>query len=357
MNKRVIRLILILIVAGGGALLAYNKVNKDKEVSMAKKDVHHSRELMVDGYVVKATSLKNDINATGNLMSNETILVQPQISGRITHLYFKEGSRVHKGDLLVSLYDGDLQAQLEKARIQHRLADTTLARQEQLLARGGISRQEVDNSRNQVAAYQADIDYYTAQISETKIVAPFDGRVGLRQVSEGAIVSPSTVITTLYQNDPIKLQFSVPEKYRNQVELGDQVSFTVAERPGRSFKGRVYAIDPGIDPRTLTATLRALVPNPQGLLAPGSFANVHVTLHEIQGALMIPAQSLILTTRASQVIASRNGKATVVNVETGIQTPSQVQITSGLKAGDTVLTTGVMQATAGTPLRFLEVTE
>lgn len=355
MSKKIIRFILILIVATGVALLAYNKVNKDKEVSVAKKDTRRPDLLMVDGYVVRPTSLKNDVNATGNLMSNESIQVQPQISGRITHIYFKEGTRVKKGDLLVSLYDGDLQAQLEKAQIQRRLADTTLARQEQLLLKGGISRQEVDNTRNQVAAYQADIDYYKAQITETRVLAPFDGRVGLRQVSEGAIVSPSTVITTLYQNDPIKLQFSVPEKYRNQVKLGDQVTFTVAELPGRNFSGTVYAIDPGIDPQTLTATLRALVHNRRELLAPGSFANVHVTLHDIQGALMVPAQSLILTTRASQVIVSRDGRAAVVGVATGIQTPSQVQITEGLKAGDTVLTTGLMQATAGTRLHFLEV--
>lgn len=353
MSNKIIRIILILVAAGVIGLLAYNKVNKDDKLAVERKAmVSKSASVLADVYVVKPTSLKNDINATGTLLSNESIQVQPQISGRITHLYITEGAYVKKGQLLATLYDGDLKAELAKAELQKSLADTTYQRQKQLLDINGISRQDVDNTENQVAAAQADIDYYKSQISETQIVAPFNGRLGLRQVSEGAIVAPSNVITTLYQNDPLKLEFSVPEKYRNQIRIGDQVSFTVAEMLDHPYTGKVYAINPGIDPQTRTVTMRAWVDNHAGRLSPGGFANVHIQLGEIEGALMVPAESLIPTTQDAQVVLCRDGKADFVAVQTGIRTENQVQITSGLRAGDTVVTTGLMQASQGASLRI-----
>lgn len=356
MSNKIIRIILALVAVGVIALLAYNKVSKDDRLAVARNAVvSKSSVQLADGFVVKATSLKNDINATGTLLSNESIQVQPQISGRITQLNFKEGTYVQKGDLLVALYDGDLRAQLAKAKILKRLADTTLDRQKQLLSINGISRQDVDNTRNQAAASQADIDFYESQITETKILAPFNGRLGLRQVSEGAIVSPTTVITTLYQNNPLKLEFSIPEKYRNQIKVGDHVSFTVEEMPDHPFNGNVYAVNPGIDPQTRTVTMRARVDNGHGLLTPGAFANVHISLHEVPDALMIPSESLIPTTRDAQVVLCKDGKADFVTVKTGIRTPDMVQITSGLKVGDTVITTGLMQASQGVPLQIRSV--
>jgi len=356
MSKRIIRIVLILVVVGVVALLAYNKVNKDDQLNEQRASrSENSGRIMADAFVVNPVSLKNDINATGTLLSNEAVQLQPQTSGRITQLLFKEGSYVHKGDLLVTLYDEDLQAQLKKAMIQQSLADTTLARQKQLLTINGISRQEVDNTRNQVASYEADIAYYKAQINEMRILAPFSGRIGLRQVSEGAIVTPTTVITTLYQDDPLKLEFSIPEKYRNQIRVGNQVSFTVSESPDVSFQGKIYAVNPGIDPQTRTVTLRAWVPNKGGRLSPGAFADVHIELHEIPDALMIPTQALIPTTQDAEVAVYRDGKAHFVTVKTGIRTADKVQITSGLQPGDTVLTTGLMQATSGSTIQLLSV--
>lgn len=356
MSNKIIRIVLILIVAGVIGLLAYNKVNKDDKLANERKAmVSGSGALLVDAYLVKAGPLANDISASGTLLSNETISVQPQINGRITHLFIQEGAYVKKGDLLVSLYDGDLKAELQKAIIQKSLVDTTLDRQQQLLAINGISRQDVDNTKNQVAAYEADIDYYKAQITETQILAPFDGRLGLRQVSEGAIVSPTTVITTLYQNDPLKLEFSVPEKYRNQIKIGDKVSFTVSELPDHPYQGKVYAVNPGIDPQTRTITMRAWVSNKNGVLTPGAFANVHIDLHEIPNALMIPTQSLIPTTKDAQVVLCKDGKASFVTVQTGIRTADKIQIISGVQVGDTVLTTGIMQASEGAQLNIRQV--
>ncbi len=357
MSKWITRIVLILVVAGGIGLLAYNKVTKDQErslqASVAKSD--RNAALMVDGYVITPQALPNQITTTGSLLSNEYTEVRPEISGRITHIYFKEGAFVEKGDLLVKLFDGDLQAQMRQLAIQKTLADTTLARQEKLLEISGISRQAVDDSRNQVASFEAQIDYYKAEISKTEIRAPFSGRLGLREVSEGAIVSPTTLVTKIYQNNPLKLEFSIPERYSAQLKKGDQISFTTASHPDQSFWGTIYAVNPGIDPQSRTLTLRAHVSNKKNILAPGSFASVQVKLQEIKNALMIPTDALIPTTKDDQVVRCKNGKAEFVPVKTGLRTSDQVQITSGIHAGDTILTTGILQVHQGVALQFLSI--
>lgn len=356
MSNKIIRIILILVAAGVVGLLAYNKVNKDDKLAGERKAMGaRSSSLLVDGYLVSPAPLQSEISATGTLLSNESIQVQPQTSGRVTQLFIQDGASVKKGQLLATLYAGDLQAQLEKAKLQRVLADTVLTRQKQLLTINGISRQDVDNTENQVAAAQADVDYYESQISETRIIAPFNGKLGLRQISVGAIVSPTTVITTLYQNNPLKLEFSVPEKYATQIKLGDEVIFSVAEQPNHSFSGKVYALNPGIDPQTRTMTMRARVDNTAGKLSPGGFAIVKIQLHTILDALMIPNASLIPTTQDAQVILCKDGKAHFVTVKTGVRTPDKIQIISGVNAGDTILTTGIMQASEGAPLHVRNV--
>lgn len=359
MSKRIISIILILIVVGVIGLLAYNKATKDRQLNMKAQSAKSSRAaaLLVDGYVVKSESLPNTIITTGSLQSNEFTEIRPEMSGRITHIYFKEGAYAKKGDLLVKLFDGDLEAQMEQLKIQLALADTTLERQQKLLEINGISRQTVDVSQNQVASYKAQIDYYEAEISKTEIRAPFSGRLGLRQVSEGAIVSPTTLVTKIYQNNPLKLEFSVPERYSDQTKIGDHVSFTTSAHIRDTFSGTVYAINPGIDPDSRTLTMRAHVKNDKDLLTPGAFASVRIDLKEIDNALMVPTQSLIPTTKDDQLVISKDGKAQFVSVKTGMRTKDKVQILSGIQAGDTVLTTGILQVQPEAELQFLSITD
>lgn len=358
MSKRVTSIILILIVIGVVGLLAYNKVTKDQTRNQKSQSVKSSKAsaLLVDGYVVVPRSLPNSITTTGSLQSNEYTEIRPEMSGRITHIFFKEGARARKGDLLVKLFDGDLQAQMEQLEIQLALADTTLGRQEKLLAINGISRQTVDVSRNQVAGYKAQIDYYKAEISKTEIRAPFSGQLGLREVSEGAIVSPTTLVTKIYQNNPLKLEFSVPERYSDQTKIGDRVFFTTAAHVQDTFSGTVYAVNPGIDPDSRTLTMRAHVRNEKNQLTPGAFASVRIDLRQINDALMVPTQSLIPTTKDDQVVIARNGEAEFVPVKTGLRTKEEVQIISGVRPGDTVLTTGILQVQPGSELQFLSIT-
>ncbi len=359
MSKWVTRIVVLLVIAGVIGLLAYNKIAKDKARQAKAANVHADKAgaLMVDGFVATPSDMPNEVITTGTLLSNELTEIRPEVSGRITGIYFNEGSYVPKGTLLVKLFDGDLQAEVAKLKIQKALADTTLARQEQLLQINGISRQTVDATRNQVATFQAQLDFYKAEISKTAIRAPFSGMLGLRQVSEGAIVSPTTLITKIYQNNPLKLEFSIPEEYANQVKKGDKVSFTTSAYRTDTFNGTVYAINPGVDPESHTLALRARVPNKSNRLTPGAFASVHIDLREIKDAIMVPTQSLLPTTKSDQVVICENGKAKFVAVETGLRTKDKVQIISGVQAGDTILTTGILQVQPGMEVQFLSITD
>ncbi|MGN7819821.1 efflux RND transporter periplasmic adaptor subunit [Chitinophaga sp. 22536] len=357
-TKKTVRSIIILVAVGIVLFLVYKKIAGKKEAAAASNGAAakgaNTRQLLTDAWIVKTSTLDQAIEASGTLQSNEEVEVKPEINGRITHLYFKEGTNVKKGDLLVKLYDEDLRAQLQKLKLQQQLAKTTLERQENLLKINGISRQDVDVTRNQVSAYGADMDYTQTQLQKTELRAPFSGKLGLRNVSEGAIVSSATVITTLQQIDPLKMDFAVAEKYRNVIKNGDQVNFLVAG-DNNEYKGSIYAIDPKIDLTTRTVKLRAIVPNNHGSLFPGSFAKVKITLRNLPEALMIPSQAVIPGTRDKKVIVADSGKAKFVVVETGIRTESNVQITSGLKAGDTVITTGILQLKPGMPLKFNKI--
>lgn len=357
-TKKSVRSILILAVAGIAVFFIYKMTagGKSSKEPAAAQDSKSSgpKLLLTDAWIVKTGLLNQTIEASGTLQSNEEVEVKPEINGRIIKLFFKEGTNVRKGDMLVKLYDEDLKAQLQKLKLQQQLSKTTLERQENLLKINGISQQDVDVTRNQVSAYQADMEYTQTQLQKTELRAPFNGKLGLRNVSEGAIISSATIITTLQQVDPLKMDFAVAEKYRNSVKVGDQVIFTVAG-DRNDYKGSIYAIDPKIDLTTRTMKLRAIVPNNNGVLFPGSFAKVKIILKDIPDAMMIPSQAVIPGTRDKKVIIADQGVAKFVVVETGQRTESSVQITNGLKPGDTVITTGILQLKPGMPLKYNKI--
>ncbi|MCW3462824.1 efflux RND transporter periplasmic adaptor subunit [Chitinophaga nivalis] len=358
-TKRTVRSIVILAIAGIVVFLIYKKIagsNAEKSAASAPgaKTPGNAKSVSIDAWIAKTSKLDLAIEASGTLQSNEEVEIKPEINGRITHLYFKEGTAVRKGDLLVKLYDEDLLAQLQKLKLQQQLAKTTLERQENLLKINGISRQDVDVTRNQVSAYGADIEYTQTQLQKTTLRAPFSGKLGLRNVSEGAIVSAATIITTLQQIDPLKMDFAVAEKYRNAIKNGDQVNFTVTG-DDNSYTGSIYAIDPKIDLTTRTVKLRAIIPNSSSRLFPGSFAKVKIILKDLPNAIMIPSQAVIPGTRDKKVIVADSGRAKFVVVETGIRTESNVQITSGIQPGDTIITTGILQLKPGMILKYNKI--
>ncbi|WP_109696506.1 efflux RND transporter periplasmic adaptor subunit [Chitinophaga deserti] len=357
MRNKTLRIVILFLVLAVAGFFIYKLTAKSEPKAggpAAGGARPAARPIQADAYVVKPVKLDEIIEASGTLQSNEEVELKPEITGRITQIHFKEGAKVAKGTLLIKIYDGDILATLRKLELQRELARTTLARQESLLKINGISRQDVDVTTNQVAAYGADIEYNRAQLQKTEIRAPFSGTIGLRNVSEGAIVGPTTIMTTLQQLDPLKIDFAAPEKYRNAIRKGEPVYFSVTGDTTR-YRGSIYAIDPKIDLATRSVKIRAVVPNPSGTLFPGSFARTSIQLKDNPNAIMIPSQAVIPGTRFKQVIVADSGKAKFVIVETGIRNESNVQITSGLEIGDTVITTGILQLKPGMPFKYNKV--
>lgn len=304
------------------------------------------RGLSAKGFIVNPAPFSDIYIASGSLLPNEEVNILPEISGRVTGIHFKEGSAVSKGQLLIQLYDEEIRAQLQKLKAQRELQLKTQERQKSLVDIGGISQQEFETTQTQVQSIDADIAYTEAQLRATKIIAPFSGNIGIRNISLGAIVTPNTVITSLQQTNLLKIDFNIPDQYRNAVSQGKEVLFSVSGIQD-TLTGTITAIDPGADAVTRTIRVRASLPNSGNKLVTGSFARIMVPLESDADAIMVPSQSVIPTTKDKLVAVVRNGKAELTTVVLGARTNNKVEVLNGLAKGDTILTTGIMQVKQG----------
>jgi membrane fusion protein, multidrug efflux system len=300
-----------------------------------------SGPLVVEAFVVHPQSISDNIEIPGSLLPAEETQIRAEVSGRITQLNIEEGSTVSKGALLVKLFDQDLQAQLRKLEVQLQIAKKTEERQRELLKISGISQQDFDLTALQVDNLKADIQSVRIAIDKTEIRAPFQGKIGLRNVSLGSYLSPNDVIATVRQVSQLKLEFAIPEKYAKNIHKGDQVIFTVDDGE-KDHYAKVIASESGVDQTTRTLRVKALVSESHSELVPGIFAKVKLQLGKNNSALMIPTQAIIPQARNKQVVLYRTDSVSFTVVETGIRDSAFIEITSGLKAGDTVITTGLM---------------
>lgn len=305
----------------------------------------------VNAVVARPERIGNTVYASGTVMANEEVELRPEAAGKILSVNFMEGSRVEKGALLIKINDADLQAQLKKLRVKLNLAEEQEQRAKKLLDISGVSREEYDISLNEVNALKADEELTKAQIAKTELRAPFSGTIGLKNVSEGSYISPSQTIAWIQQVDPVKIDFSIPEKYASMVSKGAKINFTLSNS-NESFVGEVYAIQPRIDIGTRTLQVRALSPNKAGKIIPGSFVKVLLVLKEFENAIMIPTQAIVPVLKGKTVFVSRDGKAEQQKVETGIRTDSTIQIIEGINIGDTVITSGFMQLRPGMQVKI-----
>jgi membrane fusion protein, multidrug efflux system len=306
--------------------------------------------LKVSAVVVEPRMLAETVSSTGTLIAVEAVDLQAEVSGKITAITFREGAHVKRGDLLVKLNDADLQARRAGAIHQLELAETREQRASDLLTQGFVIQDAHDGAVATTHVRRADLALVEAEIDKTEIRAPFDGVAGLRYVSEGAFVGAATKIATLQRVDTLKVDFAIPERYAPKVKIGSPIKFSVDGR-AEEFGGEVYAYDPRIDPETRTLLLRALCPNPGGVLLPGAFANVRLVLAELADALLIPAEALIPDFEAAYVFVAKDGKAERRRVVTGTRTDTSVQVLDGLAAGDVVVTSGLQQLRAGAPIK------
>jgi len=312
--------------------------------------------LMVEAFVAKTSSISENIEVPGSLLPLEETQIRCEVSGRIIQVNFTEGTMVKKGALLVKLFDQDLQAQLRKLKVQLQIAIKTVQRQKELLSINGISQQDFDLSALNVDNLKADIQATEIDVSKTEIRAPYEGQIGLRQVSIGSYISPSEVITTLRDVSQLKLEFSVPEKYAKSIARGSRVTFRV-DGGQMDHSAEVIATEGNVEQTTRTLRVRALVTIKHPELVPGTFARVYLELAQDDKAIMVPTQAVIPQARDKRVIMLRKDSAVFQIVETGLRDSSYVQILRGIKPGDTIITTGLMAIRAGSKVKVATVTQ
>jgi len=297
--------------------------------------------LTVDAFLVKPSAVSENIEVPGTLFPFEETQIRAEIGGRIVQLNILEGTTVSKGTLLVKIFDKDLQAQLQKLKVQLKINEKTEERNRELLKINAISQQDYDLSTLNVENLRADIEAVRIAISKTEIRAPYTGRIGLRNISLGSYISPSDIVATIRQVDQLKLEFSIPEKYAKDIAKGYAVKFRV-DGGSQEHYAKVIATENSVDQATRTLKVRAVVNENHPELVPGIFAKVNLQMGRDSSALRVPTQAIIPTVRNKQVIVLRNDSVLFTVVETGIRDSAFVQILNGLVAGDTVITTGLM---------------
>jgi len=302
--------------------------------------------LPVEAVVLKPQKLDNKLVVTGTVLANESLELRSEISGKITKIAFREGSKVNKGDVLIQINDEEIVAQLQKQKHNQKLNEDNEFRQRKLLEKDAISQEEYDNALNRLNTTVSDVRLLEAQLAKTRISAPFAGTIGLRYVSEGAYLSPNTAIAMLYNNTPAKIEFAIPSRYSTLVSAGKEIYFKI-EGDTLRYKGEVYAIEPRIDQDTRTLRLRAVADNKNGRLLPGQFVELELILATFNNALLIPTEAVVPEQAGKKVFVLENGIVKEAKIETGIRTNTDLEVTSGLHAGDTVLTSGILQLKEG----------
>lgn len=304
----------------------------------------------VFGIVAKDEVFADFLLLTGTIEANEIVEIRSEISGLIELVNFNEGSSVNSGELLIKINDSELRAQLSQVQTRSTLASENERRAKLLLEKEAISQEEYDIASAEYLTAKAQIELIQAQLRKTSVVAPFSGKIGLRNISKGSYITPADIIVQLVNTSKIKLQFSVPEKYATLVKVGEKISFEV-QGMAEVFSANIYAIEPLIDPASRTLTVRAITDNIGNKLIPGAFANVILPLQNINNALLIPTEALIPIQNGKKIFLLKDGKAKEILVETGSRTDSTILVTSGITIGDTVLTSGVMSLRDGSPVK------
>lgn len=302
--------------------------------------------------VATPDTLLEDIFVNGSLSGSESIDLQTEVAGKVLSVFFEEGEEVSAGKLLLKLNDADLQANLKKLEAQIFIANEKTARLKKLADINGVSKEEYEDALNLLQSLRADKSYTEAMIQKTELRAPFSGTIGLRNVSPGSMVSSTTVIASLEQSNPMKLDISVPEKYCHLLRKGSKLSFRV-DHLQQNFSALVYATDPRIDPVTRSLRLRARCSNADGNLKSGSFARVKMVLHEKANAIMLPSEALIADMKGSKVFLVKRGEAVPATVQTGIRSNRSVEIVDGIHPGDSVIVSGHMQLKPGQQVKVI----
>jgi membrane fusion protein (multidrug efflux system) len=297
--------------------------------------------VVVDVMVASLEKVDNTIEVSGTVIANENVELHPDGSGILTYLSIPEGKYVTKGTVLARINSADLAAQYQKSEVQLDLAQKTEERLKKLLSVNGINQSDYDVALNQVNSIKADMAYTQTLIDKTIIRAPFNGTLGLRQVSPGAYVTPTTVIATLQQLGKVKIDFTLPEQYSNLVKVGGIVDVEVDAASQVRQRAMIIALEPQANEQTRNLMVRAMLAG--NTANPGAFVKVYVgATGSGKMAVMVPTNTVIPNDLNNQLIVIKNGKSNFVNINTGIRLANNVEITKGVSVGDTIVITGVL---------------
>jgi len=301
-------------------------------------------------FVVEPNLLSSGINAVGTLLPNEEVELISEAAGKVVGIFFDEGATVEVGQLLLKVDDAELQAQLRRAEYQLALTGERLNRQRILLEKDAVSREEFDQVQTDYNILQTDIDLLKTKIAKTEIRAPFAGTIGFRGVSLGSYLQLNTVIARLIDQNKLKLEFAIPEKYASICFTGNKIKFRTEVSPD-DFEAVVYAVDPKVDVATRTITVRGLYSNANKKLLAGMFARINLIINQSEKVFLIPTEAIVQEMEGKKVWVVSNGKAFSQTITTGFRSNNQVEVITGLQAGDTIMITGLMQVREGVSVR------
>jgi membrane fusion protein (multidrug efflux system) len=339
----------LLIIAIGG-FITYRIVSNKSKNEDSKKFGDKDAPTNVTGIVVKTETFDNNLSLSGSIEANEQVEIHSEVSGIVEGIYFNEGTNVTKGQVLFKVNDIELKAQLQQAATKEGLAAENARRAKLLLEKEAISQEEYDISRADYKSAQAQTQLVRAQISKTAVKAPFSGKIGLRSISPGTYVTPAILVAKLVNTGKLKISFSIPEKYASEVKSGSTIDFSVSGS-SKIYTAKIYAIEPEVEVATRTLQVRAIADNKDGNLFPGTFADVKLPLDIIKNAIVVPTEAIIPVQNGKKVFISNMGKAKEVMVEATTRTDASILILSGLKAGDTLITGGVMSLKNEAPIK------
>jgi len=350
-NARTVVGILVIIAIAAGGYYWYQHVNGTATETGTAAPMDFA--MPVEAAIVKQEALVRSIVAVGSLLANEQVMLQPEFEGKVVTIHFKEGQKVNKDDLLVTLDDSIYRAELNQAEARLKLSQANTKRINALRKKGLSNEQEEDQAISELGVNKASRVLARTRLQKMAIHAPFAGTVGLRSISEGDYLSRGQDIVTLINSNPIKLEFRIPEVYLSEVAIGQNVDVLVDAFRGEKFSGEVYAIAPEVDVGGRSFMVRAQIANDNNRLVPGLFAQVELVLERKENALLIPEAALMPAGDQQYVYRIEDGKAVRAEVSLGMRQGDLVEVISGLDAGAQVITAGQMKIMDGSKVQPL----
>jgi len=354
MNKAVIGSISAVLIVAAAAAGYWLGAQKSGVPAMTPAPVSASKggpaPIAVEATKVSLQPMPQSITAVGSLRSDESITVRPEVAGRISEILFQEGQRVARGAALVRLDPSINRAEVEQSRANLTLAKSKYDRAVDLAKSNFISGQARDEAENNLRVAEAGLQLAEARLAKMEIKAPFAGIIGLRVVSVGDYAKEGSDIVNLESIDPLKVDFRVPEIYLKQIQVGQTLHVTLDAMPGKTFDGKVFAVNPLIDAAGRAIVIRALVRNPDTSLRPGMFTRVRLFTRELQDSLAIPEQAIVPQGDDQYVFKIADGRAVRVKVEVGQRRDGKVEIVKGLEPTDMVVTAGHLKIRDGVPV-------